>query len=360
MHGGRDLHNMARGSDAGVAQLVEHPICNRAVGSSSLSASTTSPLRMRASDSKILICCRISYLLRINMHSDKINRLLGYNLSYEYKVLEELPDAFIKKYISRIREKFSRVAKSFDDDENTKWFIRNYLALKYILAATVLGTSAQYAKEHNLKIMLPYLNYYMMLNCCHSFIFSCPYFEWKGIKSITMKHKTIINTASEKISNIDKNRGAEIKSQLKEAKFQRELFSYRFPAQGFFTSNFQSDDLEQSIKTSQLFADLTQLNSACLEASVDKHGSPPFCYNKDEIIKHISRYEENEEKVFDGDDDYRAKYFMRKTDKPYSIYSLATEGLTEDFFGAWVSEDEAAENGVYDPDDNWFLLIPLR
>ena len=27
---------------AGVAQLVEHPICNRAVGSSSLSASTTS------------------------------------------------------------------------------------------------------------------------------------------------------------------------------------------------------------------------------------------------------------------------------------------------------------------------------
>ena len=28
---------------AGVAQLVEHPICNRAVGSSSLSASTTPP-----------------------------------------------------------------------------------------------------------------------------------------------------------------------------------------------------------------------------------------------------------------------------------------------------------------------------
>ena len=30
---------------AGVAQLVEHPICNRAVGSSSLSASTTSILK---------------------------------------------------------------------------------------------------------------------------------------------------------------------------------------------------------------------------------------------------------------------------------------------------------------------------
>jgi hypothetical protein len=29
---------------AGVAQLVEHPICNRAVGSSSLSASTILPI----------------------------------------------------------------------------------------------------------------------------------------------------------------------------------------------------------------------------------------------------------------------------------------------------------------------------
>ena len=31
---------------AGVAQLVEHPICNRAVGSSSLSTSTTSSVKI--------------------------------------------------------------------------------------------------------------------------------------------------------------------------------------------------------------------------------------------------------------------------------------------------------------------------
>ena len=41
---------------AGVAQLVEHPICNRAVGSSSLSASTISPI---ASCVNTLICRHI-------------------------------------------------------------------------------------------------------------------------------------------------------------------------------------------------------------------------------------------------------------------------------------------------------------
>ena len=41
---------------AGVAQLVEHPICNRAVGSSSLSASTISLI---ASSVNTLICRHI-------------------------------------------------------------------------------------------------------------------------------------------------------------------------------------------------------------------------------------------------------------------------------------------------------------
>ena len=44
---------------AGVAQLVEHPICNRAVGSSSLSASTISPI---APCVKTLICIYIHQL----------------------------------------------------------------------------------------------------------------------------------------------------------------------------------------------------------------------------------------------------------------------------------------------------------
>lgn len=106
------------------------------------------------------------------MDSEQINKLSGNSVHYEYQVLEELPDESIKKYISRTRQKFSEVAKSFDDNKNTEWLIRNHLALKYILAATVLGTSAQYAKRHNLKVMLPYLNYYMMLNCCQAFVFS--------------------------------------------------------------------------------------------------------------------------------------------------------------------------------------------
>jgi hypothetical protein len=39
----RPKNSVKTANRAGVAQLVEHPICNRAVGSSSLSASTISP-----------------------------------------------------------------------------------------------------------------------------------------------------------------------------------------------------------------------------------------------------------------------------------------------------------------------------
>ena len=293
------------------------------------------------------------------MDSSQINNLAGKNWCYQYKILEALPDDHIKKYINRTREKFSTVAKSFDNDKNTEWLIRSYLALKYILAATVFGTSAQQAKEHNLKITLPYLSYYMMLNCCRSFTFSLPNFDWKAEKSIVMSQKKIINFASGKLLNLDTKIGKDIKSQLEEAKSQRELFSYRFPANGFTTSEFETGSLAKAIYSSQLFADLTQLNLECLEASIDKYCEPPFGFNNDEVINLTSSYSKNGERLFDPEDIYRVNYFMRKTDRPHSIFYLAKDGLLEDFFGAWSSEDEIVENEGYDPDRNWSLLISL-
>ena len=62
---------------AGVAQLVEHPICNRAVGSSSLSASTILPI---ASCVNTLICRHIICLqvMRCKVMADIFSRYGNY------------------------------------------------------------------------------------------------------------------------------------------------------------------------------------------------------------------------------------------------------------------------------------------
>lgn len=154
--------------------------------------------------------------------------------------------------------------------------------------------------------------------------------------------------------------GNKIKSQLQDSKIQRELFSYSFPASGFTASGFEPESLDCSIKIARLFTDLTQLNSACLEASVDKHGNPPFDFDGDAVIKCTAINSREGVLIFDYDDCHRSDYFMRKTDKPYCIFSLATEGLVEDFFGAWVDHHEITKEGGYDPDCDWHLLMSVR
>ena len=296
------------------------------------------------------------------MLSIEINKLAGSDLCYVYRELEKIQDKCIEGHISRTRKKFAPIAKSFDDSSNVAWFVRAYLALKYILAATVFGTSAQHARNQNLQITLPYLYYYMMLHCCRSFIFSLPDYEWEEEESIEMNHNKIINIAVDKLSGINKELGEKFEQKIKEAKFHRELFSYRFPARGISSTRFSLDELESSINTARLFVDLAQLNFTCLVASIEKHGNASYELDFDEVARHTMEYQSKmspKDYVFDDDDYHRVGYFMRKMDTPWGLNSLATEGLLEDFFGAWVSDEESPENKIYDPDDDWSLLLSL-
>ena len=92
------------------------------------------------------------------MDSDDITKLTGSAFAYDYYELpHECSDEEITSYCATTREMFAPIARSFDDQKNTEWLVRSYLALKFVLGSSVLGSSAQYAEEHNLQITLPYL-----------------------------------------------------------------------------------------------------------------------------------------------------------------------------------------------------------
>ena len=81
------------------------------------------------------------------MDSETITSLTGSELTYHYRELpDRCSDDEIEKYILRTRELFNPIARDFDNDRNTEWFIRSYLALKFVLGATVLANSAEYAE----------------------------------------------------------------------------------------------------------------------------------------------------------------------------------------------------------------------
>ncbi|WP_206118394.1 hypothetical protein, partial [Rhizobium laguerreae] len=137
------------------------------------------------------------------MDSDAIVSLTGSDFNYHYK---ELPtrcsDSEIQNYISRTRDLFDPIARAFEDAHNTEWFIRSYLALKYVLGSTVLANSAEYAEERNLQVTLPYLRYYMLLNCSRAFLLTLPCLGWRGEKTIEMTHNNILNLTGDKLKRL--------------------------------------------------------------------------------------------------------------------------------------------------------------
>jgi len=115
----------------------------------------------------------------------KISDLTGSHYPYAYRAVPQLCEmGDIERYCGKTRASFAKIAKRFDDAAHTEWLVRSYLALKYILGATVLASSAEHAKKENLRIVIPYSNYYAMLSCSRAFILTRPDLVWAGLWDI--------------------------------------------------------------------------------------------------------------------------------------------------------------------------------
>jgi hypothetical protein len=284
-----------------------------------------------------------------------ITTLTGSQFHYTYHQipLNCGPDQ-IGAYCKTTRQMFASVAKTFDDAANTEWLVRSYLALKFILGATVMASSAEYAEGHNLQIALPYLNYYTVLNCCRAFLLSAPGRPWKGDKSIHLTHSNIIASSGDTLKRLDASLAAQIQPRLYLAQRQRELFSYRFPASGLTAIDRNLLSVGEAISLARLFTELAQVNLACLESAVQKHRPGHYQILETADTWRLLEYDLGSEILIDDSDWHRVGYFLRKHAAPVALVAMATHGLLEDVFGAWTSPDD---NEGYDPDKNWGLLL---
>lgn len=272
---------------------------------------------------------------------------------FEYKELYSAFDARqIEARINALRPPFAKIANLFDIQSNTQWIIRTYLASKMILASSVLLTSAQYAKSKNLRIVEPYLLYFPLLSCARAVIFTNPNEEWND-DLIVMNHSKTINLVGSIVATYNKEIGDEIKELIDWAREYREIYSYKFPANGL-TGHLL--DFDKLVKTCRLLCEIAQLQSAVLEAAITKHITQKYAIDEMEIVRTFL-YGEKNFQFIDSEDGYRLSHIQRKDSRPFSIINTMTEGMVEDFFGAWCSDND--EDDVYNPDENWRIIFPV-
>jgi hypothetical protein len=119
----------------------------------------------------------------------------------------------------------------------------------------------------------------------------------------------------------------EVKKYIDWAREYREIFSYKFPANGL-TSH--KENIEYTIEICNLLCEIAQFQSKVKENSISKNIKVEF--NLDwEILSIGYRYGEKSFQFIDQDDGYQLDYITRKQKRPFSLLSTMTEGMTEDF-----------------------------
>lgn len=276
-----------------------------------------------------------------------------FNYKYIYDIFSEKQLETFENWI--YSRHHNNINKSMTIKLNSEWITRNYLSSKMILSATVMLTSLEYAIEKNLKMSVPYLYYYSLITCCRALLYANPYNEWKENSDfLIMSHSKMINLTKDYLNHLDTDYALKVYNILNELKESRELFSYKFPSTGLNIVN--EYDLYEIIEICSTLCELAQLTSEQIQKYTFKKCMDNYEEWSSVDLNHLKHtYSYNG--ITDSEDWLRIDYIRRKQPFPASIYYTMTEGMVEDYFGAWCPDDE--DEDLYNPDINWRIIFPV-
>lgn len=284
----------------------------------------------------------------------------GNNWFFDFSELSaEFDEKKVSSYVNKLQEDIKGLTQSWNEAQNTEWLIRHYMALKMLLSASLMLSSAEYAYDKNIKVTDGYLQYYAIFSCMRAILFTDPRTPLNGYEIFKSTHTKTINISTNIISSISKDYGVKIKNYVEELKDIREIFSYGAPSSGYtLCTDITSVNMDNTISTCKLLAEIAQLQSEILEKSIDKHYKGDFSLTE-ENAEICFEYFINGTSVIDEQDTYRLGYYFRKYPRPTNLLCMVSEGHVEDYFGAWCSNEEDESDDKYNPDDNWRIIFPF-
>jgi len=169
-----------------------------------------------------------------------VRRLVGDKSSFAghkwWYHFHSLPAIFkgnnVGKYVGQLARNYSKLTLNWNDDLNSEWISRHFLATKMILSSSVMLQSLEYAEDKNLRVAVSYLEYYSILMALRAMLFCTPAIGWNKGEMIRLDHKRTLNVAGDILSKLNKELAKKILRYMFHLKAYRELISYRAPSSG--------------------------------------------------------------------------------------------------------------------------------
>ena len=286
-----------------------------------------------------------------------IAALTGAGTSYPYSEVHRLPAADVRRWIDRIRRLSANRAKQWNSVIHSQYLARYYIALRFIVAATVMLASEEYATARNLRIVQPYLRYYALLTMLRAFECTVPSIEWQDNEIPKRDHTGYINIAVNELASINPEIAGTVAKIVWSSKQYRNMLSYAFPLSGLrIASELNLPTHHQIIKICVLLAELAEINSECMYTACRKFTVGPFAVDE-HTIRQCYEYHATRGVVFDDDDWYRAPKMEAIQFLP-PLYFIPSDGWIDDVLAAWDADDDNDEN-VFSLGSSLYMLFPF-
>lgn len=278
----------------------------------------------------------------------------GRQWHYEF---QEIRSAFSEEACSTVSagllQRYSKLTKSWSVDLNSEWSCRLYFAAKLIMSATLHVNALKFSEDRNLRVVVPYLRYYAVLSLLRAVCYTLPENEWKDGRLIEISHGKAISDALEHLGRFNKIFADLAGIEIRELKAERELISYRAPSSG----DDQITEKNKFFSLCRLLGEVAQFNSELFEISIHKNADPACFHILPDYITKIASVEIDGYYFGDREDAYRLDFLARKNPYPMNIQFYMTQGHVEDFFGAWIPDEESDD--LFNPDEMQSIIYDI-
>jgi hypothetical protein len=107
--------------------------------------------------------------------------------------------------IERLLSRYSKLTKSWNDDQNSIWVLRLFMAAKLVMIATLQVNSLRFAHNVNLRVVGPHLRYYALLSLARAVCLTIPEIDWAYGGLLKMTHERAIKQTIAHVGAFDKS-----------------------------------------------------------------------------------------------------------------------------------------------------------
>jgi len=281
-------------------------------------------------------------------------KISGVSSGFPYaEIPARIPEDVLRGYAKELRKRCERLTKRWGAERNAEWMVRSYLALRRMISAATLLSSARATRKGKRKPPTSDQVFDGLLEAARACILLLPDQPWDRGGLARHPHERVFQVARDSVREIDRLQGAWMAKTLEGAMAYRRMSLLRAAGEGEGGPQQPRLRSDPSTPAARFLCELTQWRSEVLGRVLGERLEPPIGWDF-AVLGSAASPSAMGEAILDDGDARRIGGLMGVVPHPEDVWTLLKERLGDDAAGLLP---EAGAAGA--ETDDW-PVFPLR